>query len=76
MKLYAKALIDLNISLGTMQRSHSAGDLDLELHQLAYFKANIGLTNAPRVSTQDILFVCLDDLRPISQNAGINPNSS
>ncbi|XP_022098164.1 uncharacterized protein KIAA1109-like isoform X2 [Acanthaster planci] len=48
MKLYAKALIDLNISLGTMQRSHGQSEADPELHQLAYFKANIGLTNAPR----------------------------
>ena len=52
MKLYAKALIDLNISLGTMQRSHGLSDVEPELHQLAYLKANIGLTNAPRVSVE------------------------
>ncbi|XP_071510002.1 bridge-like lipid transfer protein family member 1 [Diadema antillarum] len=54
MRMFAKALIEFNLSLGTLVKNPVFIEADPEFHELAYFKTKIGLRNTVKDTSGDM----------------------
>ena len=65
MKMFGKATVDLNLSLGQLLRNAMFDEADIEFQQYAFFKTSIGMSLQPVLLLRIVEQPCLCDVSSI-----------